>query len=48
VKWHLIAKAGGAGDPDLDAFASEQTAAIQDAAKTAANKWLSTEVARRP
>src|SRR5262249_36756274 len=25
IKWHLIAKAGGDGDPYLDQFAAEQT-----------------------
>ena len=27
VKWHIIAKAGGDSDPDLDAFAAQQTQA---------------------
>jgi hypothetical protein len=48
VKWHLIAKAGGAGDADLDIFANKQSAEVQTAAKTAANKWLSTQAALRP
>jgi TPR repeat protein len=45
VKWHLIAKAGGAGDPDLDVFAGKQSNDVQTAAKAAANKWLSSEAA---
>jgi TPR repeat protein len=42
VKWHLIAKAGGASDPELDVFAGKQTQQVRDAAEKAANKWLST------
>ena len=26
IKWHIVAKAGGASDPDLDMFASKQSA----------------------
>jgi TPR repeat protein len=48
VKWHLIAKAGGAGDADLDIFANKQSAELQTAAKTAANKWLSGQAAQQP
>jgi TPR repeat protein len=42
VKWHTIAKAAGAGDPDLDVYASQQTPAVRDAAEKAAKKWMST------
>jgi len=48
VKWHLIAKAGGAGDPELDLFAGKQTQEVRDAAKKAADKWLYTQAALRP
>jgi TPR repeat protein len=48
VKWHLVAKAGGNSDPDLDVFASKQNQAVRDAADQAAKKWLSTVVARQP
>jgi TPR repeat protein len=48
VKWHLIAKAKGGGDADLDVFAGKQTPAVQEAAKAAANKWLSTQAALQP
>jgi len=48
VKWHMIAKAGGAGDPDLDVFAAKQQPAVREAADQAAKKWLSTFVAARP
>jgi TPR repeat protein len=41
VKWHIVAKAGGASDPDLDVFAGRQTQAVRDAAEAAAKKWLS-------
>src|SRR5262249_32231703 len=33
VKWHLIAKAGGASDTFLDDFAMKQTQAVRDAAE---------------
>ena len=46
VKWHLIAKAGGAGDPELDVFASKQKPDVRDAADKAAKKWLSTAAPR--
>ena len=40
IKWHLIAKAGGAGDPELDLFASKQTPEVRAAAEKTAKKWL--------
>jgi hypothetical protein len=48
VKWHMVAKAGGASDPELDIFAGKQTPAVREAADTAAKKWLSTVAATRP
>ena len=48
IKWHIIAKAGGSGDPDLDVFAGKQTQAISDAAQKLADKWLSTAGPQRP
>jgi TPR repeat protein len=42
VKWHIIAKAGGDSDPDLDAFAAQQTQQVRDAAEKAAKIWMST------
>jgi TPR repeat protein len=48
IKWHIVAKAGGIGDPELDVFASKQSQTVRDAADTAAKKWLSTVVAQRP
>ena len=48
IKWHIIAKAGGAGDPEIDLFASKQTPEVRDAAKKAADKWLSTVAALKP
>jgi hypothetical protein len=47
IKWHIVAKAGGAGDPDLDVFASKQPQAVRDAAQKAAQKWMSTLVEPR-
>jgi TPR repeat protein len=48
VKWHLIAKAGGNSDPDLDVFAAKQTPAVRETADAAAKKWLSTAAPVRP
>ena len=48
IKWHLIAKANGAGDPDLDVFASKQPQATRDTAQKAADRWMSTRKAPRP
>ena len=43
VKWHIIAKARGASDPDLDVYAGQQPQAVQEAAqKAAARSGLST------
>jgi TPR repeat protein len=40
IKWHLIARAGGKGDLDLDQFAAKQTPQIRAAAEKAARPWL--------
>jgi TPR repeat protein len=48
VKWHIVAKAGGASDPELDVFAGKQKPEVRDAAQKAASKWLSTVAAQRP
>ena len=48
VKWHTIAKAGGASDPDLDVFAGKQKPEVRDAADKGAKKWLSTAAPARP
>jgi TPR repeat protein len=40
VKWHLIGKAGGKGDPDLDQYAARQTPQVRAAAEKAAQPWL--------
>ncbi len=42
IKWHTVAKAGGSGDPELDAFAAKQSKEVRDAAADAAEKWLAT------
>jgi len=47
VKWHIIAKAAGASDPDLDVYAAKQPQAVRDAAEKAAQKWMSTLTAPR-
>ena len=43
IKWHLIAKAGGNGDPYLDQFAAQQTPEIRAAAEAGG-----AAMARRP
>jgi hypothetical protein len=48
IKWHTIAKAAGAGDPELDVFAGKQTQQVRDAAALAAKKWLSTQASVKP
>jgi uncharacterized protein len=48
VKWHLIAKASGDSDPDLDVFAAKQKPTVREAADAAAKKWLSTAAPARP
>jgi uncharacterized protein len=40
VKWHMIAKAGGKGDPDLDQYMARQPQQIRAAAEKAAHPWL--------
>jgi TPR repeat protein len=46
IKWHIIAKAGGAGDPVLDTFAAKQPKDVRDDAAEAARKWLATAPSR--
>jgi len=48
LKWHMISKAAGASDPDLDVFAGKQTPDVRDAADKAAKKWLSNATPARP
>jgi hypothetical protein len=40
IKWHLIAKAGGNGDPTLDQYVAKQTPQVRAAAEKAAAPWL--------
>jgi hypothetical protein len=47
IKWHLVAKAGGSSDPDLDVFAAKQSPPVRAAAEASAKKWLSTPTAGR-
>ena len=48
IKWHMISKAGGNSDPDLDVFAAKQSQAVRATAEAGAKKWLSTTTAGRP
>jgi TPR repeat protein len=47
MKWHIVAKAGGAGDLYLDDFAAKQKAEDRAAAEEAAKPWLPTARAPR-
>jgi TPR repeat protein len=42
MKWHIVAKAEGRGDPELDAFMAKQKQEDRDAAEKAAKRWLAT------
>lgn len=43
MKWHIIARTDGRGDPELDAYMARQKPEDRDAAEKAAKKWLATE-----
>ena len=47
LKWHLAAKAGGAGDTWLDAFATKLTPEQRAAAEKSAKVWLDAAKAQR-
>jgi TPR repeat protein len=40
MKWHIIARTDGRGDPDLDAYMARQKPEDRDAAEKAAKLWL--------
>jgi TPR repeat protein len=40
TKWHILAKAGGAGDPWLDGFVQKLKPAEREAGEKAAKAWL--------
>jgi uncharacterized protein len=40
IKWHLIARAGGNGDPYLDQFMAKQPPQVSAAAEKAAQPWV--------
>jgi hypothetical protein len=40
IKWHIAAKAGGAGDPQLDDFVGKQSQETRAAAEMAAKPWI--------
>jgi hypothetical protein len=42
IKWHIVARTEGAGDPDLDVFASKQSKQVRDDAEQRAKNWMST------
>jgi TPR repeat protein len=43
MKWHIIARTDGRGDPELDVYMGKQKPEDRDAAEKAAKKWLATE-----
>jgi TPR repeat protein len=47
MKWHIIARTDGRGDPELDAYMGKQKQEDRTAAEKAAKLWLSTEPRRR-
>jgi TPR repeat protein len=47
MKWHIIAKADGRGDPELDAYMAKQKPEDRDAAQKAAKLWLASASPRR-
>jgi TPR repeat protein len=47
MKWHIIAKADGRGDPELDAYMGKQKPEDRDAAEKAAKRWMATAPRRR-
>ncbi len=42
VKWHLIARASGKGDPDLDIYVAKQSAKVREEAGKKVKLWFST------
>ena len=40
MKWHIIAKKDGRGDPELDAFMARQKQEDRTKAEVAATRWL--------
>ena len=48
IMWHIVARAGGASDPELDLFASKQTPEVRAKAEQEAKKWLSTAAPGSP
>jgi TPR repeat protein len=40
MKWHIVAKSDGRGDPELDAYMAKQKPEDREAAEKAAKLWL--------
>jgi uncharacterized protein len=47
TKWHLVAKAGGAGDLFLDDFVQKQSADVRARGEKEAKPWLALIAASR-
>ena len=47
MKWHIAAKAGGLGDPQLDEFMAKQSPEQRAAAEKAASEWVAFFAAAR-
>jgi hypothetical protein len=47
MKWHIVAKADGRGDPELDVYMGKQKQEDRDAAEKAAKLWMATAARQR-
>lgn len=47
MKWHIVAKADGRGDPELDVYTGKQKKEDRDAAEKAAKLWMATAPRRQ-
>lgn len=48
IKWHIVSKAGGASDPEMDIYVSKQKPSDREKAEAAAKKWLASAPELRP
>jgi hypothetical protein len=46
IKWHIISKTDGSGDPEMDEYAAKQTPEVRAEAEKKAKAWLSTQPPR--
>jgi TPR repeat protein len=48
MKWHIVSKAGGASDPELDIYTSKQKPSDREKAEALAKKWLASADGHQP